>query len=101
VATRHRELGLRAALGATPRDLLTEVLGSALSLSGAGFVAGALVALAAARLLSSLVHGISVYDPWTLAATTSLVLATTLAASWLPARRAARVAIVEALRLDD
>jgi predicted permease len=101
VASQHRELGLRAALGATPGTLLAFVLESGLSVSGAGFAVGALIALALARLLSSLVYGISVYDPWTLAATTTLILATTLAASWLPARRAARVSIVEALRLDE
>ncbi len=101
VATQYRELGIRAALGATPRGLLAGVLKSGLRLTASGLVVGIVGAVALARLLESLLHGVGAYDPTTFIATTLLVIATTLAASWLPARRAARVGVVEALRLDE
>lgn len=101
VATRHRELGVRAALGATPGRLLAGVLENGLRVTFSGLVVGIAGALALAQFLRTLLHGVGAYDPLTLLVVPMLILMTTLAASWLPARRAARVAVVEALRLDE
>jgi putative ABC transport system permease protein len=101
VATQHRELGIRAALGASPRRLLEGVFRRGLTVAAIGLVSGIALALAVVRVLQSLLHGLGPYDPWTIAATPALILLITLLASWLPARRAARVAVVEALRLEE
>jgi len=81
VATQYREFGIRAALGATPRGLLAGVLKSGLRLTASGLVVGIVGAVALARLLESLLHGVGAYDPMTFIATALLVIATTL---WPP-----------------
>lgn len=93
-----RELGIRLALGAQRLDVLRQVIRGALSISSIGVIAGLLGALAATRLLSTLLFGVTERDPVTLVATALLLIVTTLAASYLPARRAARVDPVTALR---
>jgi putative ABC transport system permease protein len=101
VANQYRELGIRAALGATPGGLLAEILKSGLRVTLMGLAVGFAGALALSQLLESLLHGVGTNDPKTFVATTVFIVATTLAASWLPARRAAHVPVVEALRLDE
>jgi ABC-type antimicrobial peptide transport system permease subunit len=100
VAQRTREIGLRIALGATPRGVVMLVLGNAMRWLAAGLILGLALSIGVSRALSSLLYGMVAYDPvaWTAAAAV-LVLAA-LAAAWQPARQAARVDPVEALRHD-
>jgi predicted permease len=84
---RTKELGLRMALGATPQALVTETLGDALRMLAIGLPAGLALAFLTSRFLASLLFGIREHDPATYAAIALLITATTLAATWLPARR--------------
>jgi predicted lysophospholipase L1 biosynthesis ABC-type transport system permease subunit len=100
VARRTREMGVRAALGAEGHDILGLVFREGASLLGAGLAAGLVLALAATRLLASQLHGVGPQDPIAhLVAGGVLSLAAALAC-WLPARRAARVDPMVALRTD-
>jgi putative ABC transport system permease protein len=98
VAQRTRELGIRMALGARPHDVLSLVVREGMLLAGLGIVLGIGGAFAATRLLASLLFGVTPTDPVTLASVAALLGAVALLACWLPARRAARVDPVEALR---
>jgi len=91
VRQRTRDIGTRIALGATKRDILWLVMrqGAGIALLGSAIGVGA--GAAAARLLRSMVFDVSLYDPATLAISTAILVATTLAACYFPARRAARV----------
>jgi predicted permease len=100
VAERTHELGLRVALGASSRDVLTLVLGEAILLAGAGVVLGLTGAAAGAKLLASLLFGVGPIDAVTFAATAGLLVATALVASYVPARRALAVDPMEALRYE-
>ena len=91
VARRTREIGIRLALGAGPGRVSREVVGQGLRLALAGGVPGLLLAIALGKLLSSKLHGVSALDPVILAGAGTLVLAMVLLASYVPARRAARV----------
>jgi ABC-type antimicrobial peptide transport system permease subunit len=95
-----RDLGVRMALGAQRVDVIWHVLRSGLTVSSIGVVAGILAALAATRLLSTLLFGITSRDPLTLVSAAVLLILTTLAASFFPARRAARVDPVVVLRAE-
>jgi predicted permease len=95
-----RDLGIRFALGAQRGDVLRQVVGRALSVSSLGVIAGIAAALAATQLLSSLLFGVTARDPVILTAAAALLLLTTLIASYLPARRAARVDPVVVLRAE-
>jgi putative ABC transport system permease protein len=98
VTQRMRELGIRMALGATQHDIARMVLGRGLRLLLLGGPIGMLLAYLVARPLASLIHGLRLADPATYAAATLAVAATALAASYLPARRAARVNPADVLR---
>jgi predicted permease len=98
VANRRNEIGIRLALGAQPGQVCGMILRESAWLTGAGIVAGVAVALLLARLVKSMLYGIQPWDPSTLAAGASLLLAVALAASWIPARRAGGVQPMEALR---
>lgn len=98
VAQRARELGIRAALGATRRDLLRHVGGSMTSVALAGVVIGAGLAWSLSKVMSGLLYGVTTHDAFTfLAAPVALVLAV-VAATLVPARRATRVNPVEVMR---
>jgi len=86
------------ALGATPRDIRRLVLSSGAAVVAAGLAAGVAAALAVMRLLSSLLYEVSPRDPLALSAAAVALGAVALAAHWIPARRAAHVAPLEALR---
>ncbi|HEU4455002.1 MAG TPA: ABC transporter permease [Longimicrobium sp.] len=100
VAQRTREMGLRMALGARPRDVLWMVARQALALSAVGIVVGLGGALAATRLLRSQLHGVSATDPTTFVAVAVAFAGAALLAGLLPARRASRVDPMTALRVD-
>jgi putative ABC transport system permease protein len=100
VAQRTRELGVRMALGAGRGQLLRLVLGEGLGLAAWGVAAGVLAALAATRAMRGLLYATSPTDPLTFAAVSLLVLAVAAAAAYLPARRAARVDPMVALRAE-
>jgi len=91
VAQRTRELGVRLALGATPRGVLALVLRDGMRATAAGVAAGLVGALAAARLLRSQLFGVSATDPAVYAGVALLTAAVALAATYVPARRATRL----------
>ena len=100
VRRRTRELGTRLALGASPAHLTRLVLRQAGAIALAGLALGIGAAAFATRALSSLLFGVTPWDPATLTAAARLLAAATLAASWLPARRAARVNPATSLAAD-
>ena len=99
-AGRTREFGLRLALGARPGAVVTMVVRDALGLAAAGVALGAAAALWTSRFLASLLFEVTPADPLTLAAVSLLLLAAAASAAWLPARRAARVSPLAALRAE-
>ena len=100
VGQRTQEIGVRMALGAGRGDILRNVLGQGARLGVAGLVIGALAAAFATPLMSSLLVNVSPTDLMTFAATGAVLLAVALVAAWIPARRAANLDPVEALRND-
>jgi putative ABC transport system permease protein len=100
VSRRTREMGIRVALGARAHDLVAMVLREGLALALMGLLPGLLLAVAAGRLLSSMLHGLSPADPVALGAVAALLAAVAGVASYLPARRAARVDPMVALRYE-
>ena len=100
VAQRTRELGIRVALGAQARDVVTFIIRHALALIGAGVLIGGAGALAASRLLTSILFGVSPWDPMVFVGSTVLLTIAGLVASYLPVRRATSVSPVVALRCD-
>jgi putative ABC transport system permease protein len=100
VTERTRELGIRAALGASRRDIARLVLGGGLTLVFAGLGAGFLLAIAATRLLESSLFGVGATDPPTFAGVAAVLVAIALAAHALPLARAMGVDPAEALRQE-
>jgi len=100
VAQRSREIGIRMALGADSWVVLRLVVRSGLRLALAGLALGVAGALIGTRVLASLVYQVGTTDPATLAATAAILTASALLASWIPARRAARVDPAISLRAE-
>ena len=98
VATRTNEIGIRLALGALPRQVLAMILREATGISLGGVACGLVAALLLARLVKSMLFGLQPSDPVSLIAGAGLLIAIGLAASWLPAQRAASVQPMVALR---
>jgi putative ABC transport system permease protein len=98
VGQRTSEIGIRLALGAERRDILTMIVGGAMRLLAIGLVIGVLLALALSRTLTTLLYETTGTDPLTFGVVVVALAAVALLASYVPARRAARVAPVEALR---
>lgn len=90
VASRSHEFGIRAALGATPRDLVQLSVGAGLRQAAAGLAVGVAAALLLTRAMTPLLQGVTTYDPWTFAAVIAVTTVVAFAASLVPARRAAR-----------
>ena len=100
VSQRTHELGVRMALGADRVTVLRLVLRQELSACALGIVAGVAGAVALSTLLQSLLYGVPPRDPATLAIASALMVAVTLAAGYLPARRATRIDPVKAMRVE-
>ena len=98
VANRRNEIGIRLALGAQPGQVRGMILRESTWLTVAGIVVGVAAAMLLTRLVKSMLYGIGPYDPLTLSAGVLVLLTVALAASWIPARRAAGVEPMEALR---
>ena len=98
VANRTNEIGIRLALGAQPAQVLTMILREATWISLAGITVGLAAALVLAQAIKSMLYGLQPADPLSLISGAGLLVVVGLAASWLPARRAASVQPVEALR---
>jgi ABC-type antimicrobial peptide transport system permease subunit len=90
-AQRTREIGIRMALGGTARDILRLILGQGVRMLIAGLAIGLLAAFAITHVMTRLLVGVSPSDPFTYSAVAVLLAAITLAACWIPARRATRV----------
>jgi ABC-type antimicrobial peptide transport system permease subunit len=100
VSQRVPELGVRIALGAAPGDIMRLIVGQGARLAGVGLAIGLGLALLSGRLLSGLLFGVTPYDPLILGLVTAGVAAATLAACYVPGRRAVRVDPMLALRAE-
>jgi ABC-type antimicrobial peptide transport system permease subunit len=100
VASRTREIGLRIALGAERGAVTALVMREALALALAGAVVGVGLALASGRLVAGFLHDLQPTDPVAVSAAAALMLLTASVTGYLPARRAARVDPIEALRVE-
>lgn len=100
VTQRTREIGVRMALGARRSDVLRLVIGQGLLLAVVGTGVGLVGALAAVRVLSSLLYGVAPSDPGTLVSVVAILVTAALLAAWIPAQRATRIDPVDALRRE-
>jgi ABC-type antimicrobial peptide transport system permease subunit len=100
VSQRRREIGVRVALGASPRSVLRLIVMQGMFLAVSGVVIGVIGAAVLTRSMESVLFGIEPADPLTFAEVVAVLLATAALASWLPARRALAIDPVTALRSD-
>jgi putative ABC transport system permease protein len=100
VTERTREMGIRLAHGAQPRDLLKLVVGQGMRLTVIGLIIGVGASFALTRLIARLLFGVSATDPLTFAVIPLLLAAVALLACWIPARRATRMDPLAALRYE-
>ena len=100
VGRRTPEIGMRLALGARPRDVVVMILRQGLDLAGLGVVVGLVLSFGLTQSMSALLHGVSPQDPLTISTVVAVLLATSAAATYLPARRAARTDPTDALRSE-
>jgi ABC-type antimicrobial peptide transport system permease subunit len=100
VASRTSEIGIRKALGATHGNIMGMVLREGLVLTLVGLITGLLSGLAATRLIISLLYGVRSIDPISIVVTVGLLGAASLLAGYIPARRAAKIDPMEALRYE-
>ncbi|CAN5883754.1 hypothetical protein BH18ACI5_BH18ACI5_23630 [soil metagenome] len=100
VSQRIPELGVRIALGATPASILALVIGQGAKLAGLGLAIGVALALMSGKLLDGMLFGVTPRDPLIFVLVTVVVAIATLAACYIPGRRAVRVDPMNALRAE-
>ncbi len=100
VSQRQREIGVRLALGGKPSDVLRLIVRRGLGLATVGVVIGLLAGFAMSRSLTTILYGVAPNDPLTMAVVVLLLLFVATLASWIPARRAARVDPIAVLRAE-
>jgi putative ABC transport system permease protein len=100
VARRRREIGIRMALGANATTIIRSIVGGGVKLAAAGAAIGVLGALLVTRLMASLLFGVGPRDPATLAGVVGILALVAALASWIPARLAARISPISALRAE-
>lgn len=100
VSARTREFGIRLAIGSAPRHLLTRVLGEGATIAGVGIAAGAIGGYALARLVGSFIAGVRIPGALPIVAAAGVLAAAGILASLVPAARASRVDVIQALRAD-
>jgi ABC-type antimicrobial peptide transport system permease subunit len=100
VTQRTNEIGIRMALGAQVQDVLWMVMREVLMMIGVGIAVGMPAAIAAARLIASLLYGLAPFDPVTLVIAPFVLLVTATLAGYFPARRAMKVDPMVALRCE-
>jgi ABC-type antimicrobial peptide transport system permease subunit len=100
VSQRTREIGVRTALGAQKQDVFRLVIGQGARLAAIGVGIGVLGAFACTRVLVEVLYGVKALDPVTFVAISVLLLAVATVASYIPARRSAKVSPIEALRYE-
>jgi hypothetical protein len=100
IAQRRREIGIRLALGAALNDVTGLFVRHGLTMSGIGAFCGLIAAVALTRFMKSILFGVSPADPLTYTAAVGCLILAAVFGSWLPARRAARVDPVQALRAE-
>jgi predicted permease len=100
VSQRRQEIGVRIALGATPKAVLRLIVGQGMALAGVGVLAGVLGALALTRVMATVLYEVRTTDPATFAVVIVVLLGAGLLASWLPAQRALRKEPVQGLLYD-
>jgi len=98
VGERTREIGVRLAMGAQREDVLRMILRRAVMLTSAGVSIGLVLAFALAHGVANLLYEVSPNDPVVFSSITATIIAVALLSSWLPARRAARIDPMQALR---
>jgi ABC-type antimicrobial peptide transport system permease subunit len=97
VASRTQEFGIRAALGATPRNLLLLSLRSGVRQAGAGLIVGVAVALALTRTMTTMLQGVTATDPLTFGTVIGVTAVVAIGASLIPARRAAKTDLAKVM----
>jgi putative ABC transport system permease protein len=100
VSARTREFGIRLAIGSAPRHLLTRVLGEGAMIAGAGIAVGALGGLALAQVVGGLLPDMRIPGALPIAAAATILVAAAIVASLVPAARASRIDVIQALRAD-
>jgi putative ABC transport system permease protein len=100
VTRRRQEIGLRIALGAARGEIMRQVLGRAFVLAGLGIAFGVALAIVLSRVMSAVVYGVSVRDPLTFMAAVATIALVPLLGAAIPARRAASIDPIRALRED-
>lgn len=100
VSQRTREIGIRIALGATARDVATLVVGEGVRTAAVGLAIGLLLAVGVGKLASNLLYEVSPFDPVVLALAASVLATASVLAAYVPARRATRIAPLDALRTE-
>ena len=100
VSARTREFGIRLAIGSAPRHLLTRVLGEGAAIAGAGIVAGAIGGVLLAKIVGSFITDVHLPGVVPIVAAAAVLAAAGILASLLPAARASRVDVIQALRAD-
>ena len=100
VSARTREFGIRLAIGSAPRHLLTRVLGEGAVIAGAGIVAGAVGGVVLARLVGGYIQDVRMPGALPIVGAAAVLVAAAIVASLMPAARASRVDVIQALRSE-